>query len=591
MFTSTNRVIATSTGVAAALSLLIGCQGVLDGNAPGGPDGMPGPGSTTAGATGVGPGAGGTTGTGVGGSTATAGTGGMAEVIPPGVDPGSKVMHRLNDVEYNYSVQDALGVTQAPADWSMGQGELYGFDNIAELLGMDQKTFGNFFAAAGKLADEVMSTPALKSAFIGCTAGDAACTDTVISQVGLKLFRRPIGQDEVTIYRKVYAGATAAGEPPEAALKHVLRAMLSSAEFLYRIELDADPASLTPHALSAYELASRLSYFITSSGPDSDLLGSAQSAKLLEDGELGAQTERLLAGPKGNRFVTNFAGQWLGIRELGGHAVDVGVFPNWTPAISAAETQEAYLYFTEFARGNQPWNTFLKADINFITPELAGIYGMTAPAAGQVTRVQDTTDHRYGFLGLGAFLTVSSYNHRTAPTLRARRLLDEVMCAPPPQPPAGLVIPPLDGDSGTAEAAQQNIRERLEAHRKNPICANCHATFDAMGMALENFDAIGQYRATYPNGSPIDASGSIDNGPVFTGLDGLTDMLTADPRLMSCVAEKLFIYSLGRGVEDTDKPYLQRVVADWTSGSPVLPALIKGLVLADTFRQRHAEAQ
>jgi hypothetical protein len=397
--------------------------------------------------------------------------------------------------------------------------------------------------------------------------------------------------DELAIYGKVFSDARGLGETPENALKHVLRSMLSSAEFLYRIELDPTPGSITPHALDAYELASRLSYFLWSSGPDQSLLDSAASGKLLQTDELAAQADRLLADGKGERFVVNFAGQWLSIRQLGGHAVDAGVFPDWTPAITAAETEEAYRFFNEFARGSQPWSTFLKADFNFVNADLAKLYGMPAPAGSGLQLVQVKDDHRFGFLGLGQFLTVSSYNHRTAPTLRARRILDQIMCAPPPQPPAGLVIPPLDGDSGTAEAAQQDIRARLEEHRKNAICAACHATFDAVGMALENFDAIGRYRAAYPNGTPVDASGQINGGAPFVGLEGLTDLLTNDPRFMSCVAEKLFIYSLGRGVEDTDRPYLDNVTNAWKSSTAVLPGLVKTLIQADTFRFRRGEAQ
>jgi hypothetical protein len=526
--------------------------------------------------------------TGVGGSSSP-GSGGLV-VGPEGTDPGTKAMHRLNDAEYNYSIQDALGVTQAPADWTMGQGELYGFDNIAEVLGVDTKTYGNFFAAAGKVADEVMTTPALKSSYIPCNAADAACVQSSISGAALKLFRRPVDPAELTIYGKVYTAATGLGETPENALKHVLRSMLSSAEFLYRIELDPTPNSTTPHQLGQYELASRLSYFLWSSGPDQELFDAAAASKLQDSAELARQTQRLLSDKKGERLVANFGGQWLSIRELGGHAVDAIVFPSWSPAITEAETQEALMFFNEFARGSQPWSMFLKADFNFVNPALAALYDMPAPAGQGMTLVQVADDHRFGFLGLGAFLTVSSYNHRTAPTLRARHILDQLMCAPPPQPPAGLEIPPLDGDSGTAEAAQQNIRARLEEHRKNPICAGCHATFDAMGMALENFDAIGQYRATYPNGAPIDASGTVNGGAVFTGLSGLTDLLSNDSRFMSCVAEKLFIYSLGRGVEESDKPYLNNVTARWASGSAILPELIEALVQADTFRSRRGEA-
>ena len=580
MFTSKSREIATWTGVAGTLGLLLGCAG---GAGAEGKD-NPNPGQSGAGTAGQG--------MGVGGSVTGGGNGNTGGyVVEVGTDPGSVPIHRLNDAEYNNSVHDALGVTQQPADWSKGQGELYGFDNIAAALGVDTKTFGNFFTAAGKVADEVMSTPALKSAFITCNAADAACVSTVISSSALKLFRRPAVAEELTIYGKVYTDATGLGETPDNALKHVLRAMLSSAEFLYRIELDPTPNSATPHKLNGYELASRLSYFLWSSGPDQALFDAAASGKLLEDAELSAQTERLLLDEKGKRFVTNFGGQWLSIRQLAGHAVDAGVFPNWTPAITTAETEEAYRYFNEFARGAQPWATFLKADFNFVDANLAKLYGMPAPAAPGMQLVQIKDDHRFGYLGLGQFLTVSSYNHRTAPTLRARRILDQIMCAPPPQPPNGLEIPALDGDSGTAEAAAQNIRARLEEHRKNPVCAGCHATFDAVGMALENFDAIGQYRATYPDNTPVDASGEIVGTPPFVGLEGLTDMLTADPRFTSCVAEKLFIYSLGRGVEETDRPYLNNATNSWKSSTAVLPAMMKNLVQADTFRSRRADTQ
>jgi len=575
MLTPRIRDIALGSGLAAALSLLAGCTGVLTGSADGRNNGSP---SST-----------GSSGNPSGGTSSMSATGSAAS---PGVDPGSAPMHRLNDAEYNNSVHDALGVATAPADWSTGQGVLYGFDNIAELLGMDTKTYASFFGAAGTLADEVMATPALRSAYLSCDpATGAACAQTAISAVGLKLFRRPLSADEVATYSKVFTAGTQLGYAPADALKHVLRAMLGSAEFLYRIELDPAPTSLTPHKLNAYELGARLSYFLWSSAPDGALLAAAANGSLLDDKELGAQTDRLLADAKGARFVTNFAGQWLGMRGLGGHAVEADVFPTWTPAVAAAQAEEAYRYFNEFARGSQPWSAFLKADFNFVNPALAAIYDMKPPPTDTMTMVQVTDDHRFGFLGLGAFLTESSYDHRTAPTLRARWILDQLMCSPPSPPPGSLMIPPLDGDSGTAEAAQQNIRQRLEAHRKNAICAACHATFDAIGLALENFDAIGHYRATYPNGSAIDASGQLGDGPSFVGLQGLTDMLSADPRLMSCVAEKLFIYGLGRGIADTDRPYLQQVTTAWLAGTPVLPALIKGLVLADTFRFRHGEAQ
>ena len=170
-------------------------------------------------------------------------------------------------------------MTQAPADWSTGQGELYGFDNIAELLGMDSKTYTSFFGAASALADEVMATPALQSAYVSCDpATGAACIQTAISAVGLKLFRRPLSADELTTYTKVFTAGTQLGYSPADALKHALRALLASAEFIYRVELDPTPTSLVPHQLNGYELGARLSYFLWSSAPDSARLASAAAA-------------------------------------------------------------------------------------------------------------------------------------------------------------------------------------------------------------------------------------------------------------------------------------------------------------------------
>lgn len=515
--------------------------------------------------------------------------GGSTTLDTKGVDPGSKLIHRLNTPEYNNTVQDVLGTTLAPADSLWAAEETANFNNIAAVEGVDDKQYQRYYDAAGSIATDVWANAAAKAKVVTCsTQDDATCTASIINGIGLKLFRRPLGTDEVGTYQKVYTGARALGLAHDAAVQQVLIALLASAEFLYRMEFDPTPSSTTPHDLSSYELASRLSYFLWQSAPDDALLKQAADKSLSATATLSAAVDRLSADPKYERFTQSFVGQWLGIKKIATHGVTASVFPQWTPTLGVAMGQEVYSFFDEFAKGDLDWKTFVTSDVNYVNGELAGLYGMPAPASG-TQRVTNTTDQRFGFLGMGAFLALSSYEYRTAPTLRGRWILLNLLCTPPAEPPPG--VPALDANPASADASDQNVRARLEAHRANAICASCHANLDPYGLALENFDAIGKYRATYANGAAIDASTSLANGDSFTGLSGLADYVSnkrgAD--MQSCVEQQLFVYSLGRVTQDSDTPYLNQVAQAWTANGakPSLPRLIKSLVTADTFRKRH----
>jgi hypothetical protein len=228
---------------------------------------------------------------------------------------------------------------------------------------------------------------------------------------------------------------------------------------------------------------------------------------------------------------------------------------------------------------------FLKADFNYVQPALAPLYGITAPPAG-MERIEITTDQRFGFMGLAGFLAMSSRAERTSPTLRGKWTLLNLLCVKI-DPPAALV-PLLTATD--PNVATLSVREKLEQHRQNPACAGCHAIIDPYGLALENFDGIGTWRDAYPDGTPIDASTVTDQGVPFTGLAGLTDTVTADPRFTSCVGEKLLTYGLGREVGETDQPYLTAVHDAWVQESPpTLHSLIGSLVLTEPFRQRRGE--
>ena len=462
-----------------------------------------------------------------------------------------------------------------------------GFDNIAEVLGIDDVQYQRYLEASASLAEDVFGVQATRDRIVTCTTtDDLACVRSIIGASGLRVFRRPLAQEELHTYQRVYERARALGENHQGSLQQVLRALLSSAEFLYRIEIDPDPNSAGIHPVAPYELASRMSYFMWSSAPDDELLGSAADGSISDVANATAIVDRMLDDPKSERLVRNFVGQWLGARKVNAHAVSPELFPEWTPALASAMAEEMYQYVLEFFRQDRSWLDFLKADFNFVDGELARLYAMSAPSQG-TSRVEVTNDNRSGFLGLGGFLALSSYDYRTAPTLRGRWILINLLCSPPRDPPPD--VPTLDNQPGSAEASEQNVRVRLEEHRKNPVCNGCHSSMDPYGIALENFDAIGRFRASYKNGTPIDVSAVLPDGTKLAGLRDVADFVSARPKFTACVTENLFTYSLGRGTGKTDEPYLTLIEQEWRKETPTLRRLVKSLVVADTFRLRRGE--
>lgn len=540
-------------------------------------------------------GTGGTTDPGTGGTPGIAGTGGTPTVeLPPepGVDPGTKGPHRLNDLEYNSTLQDLFA--DPTLDLSQGwlPGQAGGFDNIASQLHMNDATYEKYFAAAATVADSVFARADQLALIVICADATPACAQSIIESFGLRVWRRPLEPSEVTNLLAVYTAATTGGEDHNGAIKLVVRAMLSSPQFLYRIEFDADPTSAVKHDVSGYELASRLSYFLWSSTPDATLLSEAGAGTLADAGALANTVTRMLGDAKVNRLTRNFSGQWLGIRKVPGHIAFPQQFPTWSPELAASMAEEAYLYFTQFVQGNVPWTQFVSADMNFVDGPLATFYGIPAPAtpfAGTVV----TTDQRVGFFGLGAFLASSSFPQRTSPTLRAKHILEDILCTPPPEPPPD-VKAQVDAMQAEAEANMgddvTDIRAFLDAHRSQPDCAACHSIFDPYGMALENFDGIGQWRTQYPNGAAIDPTATLANGTQLNGLSSVVSAVSADPKLSTCVADKMFTYSLGRVIEPTDRPYITEAVHNWlTQGTDLtLRGLAQALVATEPFRMRRA---
>jgi hypothetical protein len=534
---------------------------------------------------------------GVGGPAGTAGTGsagtgnggagnGAAGTAVVALPAGSKGVHRLNSTEYNATIADVLGTKLQPANSSWLGGEIHGFDNIAAVLDVDEAQFQRYFDAAGTVADDVFATADAKAKIMTCATTDAACVQGIIGATGRRLFRRPLEAAEVTTYKTVYDKARELGETHEGSVKQVLRALLSSSDFIYRVELDPNPASNVRHPLSGYELASRLSYFLWSSAPDDTLLAAAGDGSLMNDAAIVATVDRLLADPiKGQRFVENFSGQWLGARKLPNHATEPAVFPDWTTPVAQSLTKEMYLYFAEFVKTDRPWSEFMTADFNFVDANTAKFYGVAAPAGGAMTRTVITTDKRVGFAGLAGFLAASSLPARTSPTMRGGVVLKKLLCKEPPPPPPG--VPDLGGAGGFDPT--KNVKVALEQHRTQMSCAVCHAMFDPFGMALEQYDGIGKYRTTYNDGSTIDPTGVLA-GQSFSGVEGVAQVVANDPRFSSCVTEFLFTYGMGREPKSADTPDLTAVETAWKAGTPSFRRLIQTLALSQTFRTRHGGA-
>lgn len=493
---------------------------------------------------------------------------------------------RLSNPEYDNTVRDLLGTQQHLAANFVAE-DAAGFDNVASALGVTPSQFESYFNAADTLVTEAFASDDKRKAIASCTPSGTdggACLDTFFADFGLRAFRRPLSADEKTALRAAYGRARMLGESETDALKHVVSAMLASAPFLFRMELaetTSKPDASRP--LDGYALAARLSYFVWSTLPDKELLRVAADGSLLNDATLQTQLKRLLDDKRSTAFVDNFASQWLGLRALSQHKVLTDSFPDFDDALRNAMIQEARSYFTAFLTEERPLNDFLRSNVHFVDARLAKHYGVTAPTGTGFTRSDTPIGDRRGYPGLAAFLTLSSFAQRTSPTLRAKWILEQLLCSAVPPPPPNVVADLDAEDKANAAAAIENVRERLELHRSDPKCAGCHAALDPIGLGLESFDGIGKSRTRYANGDPVDTHGELPGGQSFDGPVELSEVLASDPRFMRCATQKLLTYALGRAMEREGS--LVDATLERAKAKGTLRALIEAVVLSDAFRK------
>ena len=422
----------------------------------------------------------------------------------------------------------------------------------------------------------------------GASPDDAeACATEIIASLARRAYRRPVTVDDfdrlVSFYRQGYAE-----DGFESGVETALRALLASPEFLFRIE--RDPHGLAPGApyrVSDLELATRLSFFLWSSLPDDALLDVAAARRLSDPTVLESEVRRMLADPRAEALTTNFASQWLHLRNLDAVRPDARLFPDFDDNLRQGFRRETELLFRSILDEDRSVVELLTADYTFVNERVAKHYELPGIYGDHFRRVAIPGDSpRAGLLGHGSILTVTSYATRTSPVLRGKWILENLLGTPPPAPPPN--VPPLDETRSNTRIV--SMRERMEAHRRNPQCAVCHQIMDPAGLSMEHFDAIGRWRET-EGGAPIDAAGSLPGGEEFEGIPGLRDALLERPEVFAgVVAEKLLTFALGRGLDPADAPAVRAAVRLAAADDYRLSSLVLGIVNSTPFQMRRSQS-
>jgi hypothetical protein len=431
--------------------------------------------------------------------------------------------------------------------------------------------------------------------FVCRPTGDVAardaeeCAGAILAKLARRAWRRPVAAADVAPLLDFYRAGVRDGGGFDGGIQVALKALLVSPEFLFRVERDppaAAPGSI--YRIGDMELASRLSFFLWSSLPDDELLEAAERGELGTPAELERQVRRMIADPRADAFVANFAGQWLYLRNLDAVIPVQSIFPNFDDTLRDGLRRETELFFASVLREDRSVLDLLNADYTFVNERVAQHYGLPNVKGNHFRRVQLPKDGpRHGLLGQGSILAVTSRADRTSPVVRGKWVLENLLGAPPPPPPA--TVPPLESTSVTdGRGTMLSLRDRLAEHRANPACASCHQLMDSLGFALEGFDAVGRSRAIDELGDPIDGSGVLPDGSKFDGVNGLRAALASSELFRTVLAEKLMVYARGRGLEPRDLAAVRGIVRRAAADDDHFSQFILGVVQSTPFTMRRA---
>ncbi len=443
--------------------------------------------------------------------------------------------------------------------------------------------WADYLEIAGPSDPEPREPPEIHRRLVGCRRDD--CAERVLRELAGRAYRRPPTRQEVNRLVGFVKLARKRGGSFEEGMQTALQAILVSPHFLFRIER-GEPLREGVRKLTSHELASRLSYFLWSSMPDDELLAAADQGQLDDANGLWSQAVRLVDDPKSRRFIENFVGQWLALRNLDNSRPDPELFPRFDETLRSAMRRETELFFESALREDRSILDLLDARYTFVNERLARHYGIKGVRGREFRRVELSDDRRGGLLGQAAVLTVSSYPTRTSPVLRGLWVLENLLDARPPPPPDGV---PLLNESEVG--INGTLREQLEQHRANPACAVCHDRMDALGFGLENYDAIGRWRER-DGRFRVDSSGELPGGLSFDSPAALRKILreTEGDEFARALIKKMLTYALGRGLERQDAPVVENIHRQLSADGYRFSSLIKSIVLSEPFRLLGDEA-
>ena len=464
------------------------------------------------------------------------------------------------------------------------------FDKIHITVGGDQRAEPNVFSitVTGPFnATGPGDTPSRRRIF-SCRPTDASqaaeigCAQQILETLARRAYQRPLTDADIDLLLGFYREGRGGGDF-ETGIEMALRRLLVSPEFLFRVERDPVDGSDRPYQISDLELASRLSFFLWSSIADDELLDVAANGTLRDPGVLESQVRRMLADSRADTLVTNFAAQWLYLRNLPAVSPNFIAFPDFDDTLRRALRQETELFFGSIIHEDRSVLELLTADYTFVNERVAKHYGIPNIYGSHFRRITlPPGSPRGGLLGQGSILAVTAYATRTSPVVRGKWILENLLGTPPPPPPAN--VPPLSEEKSDAVLS---MRERMVEHRRNAVCASCHAIMDPVGLSLENFDAVGRWRTLTDGFAAIDASGGFPDGTTFDGVSGLKQaLLGRSDQFVRTLTQKLLTYALGRAMEYYDAPAIRMVERTAARDDYRFSSLILGIVKSTPFQMR-----